>query len=94
MHTLFEHKSNNKTVNTVFFCTFTMKKLKNMNQNSKLFLLDAYALIYRAYYAFIKNPTLELHSIHRDPHSATKLLNSTKLNEKKLRKQSVFRYLL
>ena len=84
-----------------------------MNQNSKLFLLDAYALIYRAYYAFIKNPrinskgfntsailgfvntleevlkkenppTLELHSIHRDPHSATKLLNSTKLNEKKL----------
>ena len=48
MHTLFEHKSNNKTVNTVFFCTFTMK----------LFLLDAYALIYRAYYAFIKNPRI------------------------------------
>ena len=23
---------------------------------NKLFLLDAYALIYRAYYAFIKNP--------------------------------------
>ncbi len=58
MHTLFEHKSNNKTVNTVFFCTFTMKKLKNMNQNSKLFLLDDYALIYRAYYAFIKNPRI------------------------------------
>ena len=58
MHTLFEHKSNNKTVKTVFFCTFTMKKLKNMNQNSKLFLLDAYALIYRAYYAFIKNPRI------------------------------------
>ena len=58
MHTLFEHKSNNKTVNTVFFCTFTMKKLKNMNQNSKLFLLDAYALVYRAYYAFIKNPRI------------------------------------
>ena len=58
MHTLFEHKSNDKTVNTVFFCTFTMKKLKNMNQNSKLFLLDAYALIYRAYYAFIKNPRI------------------------------------
>ena len=87
-----------------------------MNQNSKLFLLDAYALIYRAYYAFIKNPrinskgfntsailgfvnTLEEvlkkeNPTHRDPHSATKLLNSTKLNEKKLRKQSVFRYLL
>ena len=29
-----------------------------MNQNSKLFLLDAYALIYRAYYAFIKIPAL------------------------------------
>ena len=58
MHTLFEHKSNNKTVNTEFFSTFTMKKLKNMNQNSKLFLLDAYALIYRAYYAFIKNPRI------------------------------------
>ena len=24
----------------------------------KLFLLDAYALIYRAYYAFIKNPRI------------------------------------
>ena len=58
MHTLFEHKSNNTTVNTVFYCTITMKKLKNMNQNSKLFLLDAYALIYRAYYAFIKNPRI------------------------------------
>ena len=29
-----------------------------MDQNSKLFLLDAYALIYRAYYAFIKNPRI------------------------------------
>ncbi|MCZ2563743.1 DNA polymerase I [Bacteroides fragilis] len=29
-----------------------------MNQNSKLFLLDAYALIYRGYYAFIKNPRI------------------------------------
>ncbi len=26
------------------------------NQNKKLFLLDAYALIFRSYYAFIKNP--------------------------------------
>ena len=40
---------------TVFFCTFTMKKKdKYMNSTDKLFLLDAYALIYRAYYAFIK----------------------------------------
>ncbi|WP_071147917.1 DNA polymerase I [Bacteroides ihuae] len=29
-----------------------------MDKNSKLFLLDAYALIYRAYYAFIKNPRI------------------------------------
>ena len=29
-----------------------------MNSNDKLFLLDAYALIYRAYYAFIKNPRI------------------------------------
>lgn len=29
-----------------------------MNGNTKLFLLDAYALIYRAYYAFIKNPRI------------------------------------
>jgi len=26
---------------------------------SRLFLLDAYALIYRAYYAFIKNPRID-----------------------------------
>ncbi|KAA6315664.1 DNA polymerase I, partial [termite gut metagenome] len=29
-----------------------------MNNESKLFLLDAYALIYRAYYAFIKSPRI------------------------------------
>ena len=29
-----------------------------MNSTDKLFLLDAYALIYRAYYAFIKNPRI------------------------------------
>ena len=29
-----------------------------MNQDSKLFLLDAYALIYRSYYGFIKNPRI------------------------------------
>ncbi|WP_455586125.1 DNA polymerase I [Bacteroides sp.] len=29
-----------------------------MDENSKLFFLDAYALIYRAYYAFIKNPRI------------------------------------
>lgn len=30
------------------------KKDKYMDSDNKLFLLDAYALIYRAYYAFIK----------------------------------------
>ena len=34
------------------------KKDKYMNSTDKLFLLDAYALIYRAYYAFIKNPRI------------------------------------
>ncbi len=29
-----------------------------MNQNKKLFLLDAFALIFRGYYAFIKNPRI------------------------------------
>lgn len=29
-----------------------------MDQSNKLFFLDAYALIYRAYYAFIKNPRI------------------------------------
>ncbi len=29
-----------------------------MDKNNRLFLLDAYALIYRAYYAFIKNPRI------------------------------------
>lgn len=53
------HKSNNKTANTVFFCTFTEKKTdKHMHSTDKLFLLDAYALIYRAYYALIRNPRI------------------------------------
>ena len=35
------------------------KKIKCMNStNDKLFLLDAYALIYRAYYGFIKSPRI------------------------------------
>ena len=34
------------------------KKDKSMNSTDKLFLLDAYALIYRSYYAFIKNPRI------------------------------------
>ena len=30
----------------------------------KLFLLDAYALIYRAYYALIKNPRINTKGLH------------------------------
>jgi len=52
-----DYKSNNKTRNTVFFCTFTLKN-KDFLRMDKLFLLDAYALIYRAYYALIKNPRI------------------------------------
>ena len=38
---------------------FYQRKIqKIMNQKDKLFLLDAYALIYRAYYAFIKSPRI------------------------------------
>ena len=40
---------------TIFFSNFT-QKISNVMQ--KLFLLDAYALIYRSYYAFIKNPRI------------------------------------
>ena len=39
-----------------FFCIFTPQK--HLFTMEKLFLLDAYALIYRAYYAFIKNPRI------------------------------------
>jgi DNA polymerase-1 len=35
-----------------------------MNQEKKLFLLDAYALIYRAYYAFISNPMTNSKGLH------------------------------
>lgn len=84
-------------------------------QEKRLFLLDAYALIYRSYYAFIKNPrinskgintsailgfvnTLEellrkenprilpSDSIRKAPHFATRLMNNTRLNGKKLPK--------
>ena len=45
-----------KTLNyTIFFGNFTPKFYFDME---KLFLLDAYALIYRSYYAFIKNPRI------------------------------------
>ena len=85
-------------------------------QEKRLFLLDAYALIYRSYYAFIKNPRinskgintsailgvrqharrivekkktpriLPSDSIRKAPHFATRLMNNTRLNGKKLPK--------
>lgn len=94
-----------------------------MESDNKLFLLDAYALIYRAYYAFIKNPRINSKGFNTsailgfvntleevlkkenpthigvafDPAalpSATRLSNNIKHSVKKLRKQSVFPYLL
>ena len=35
-----------------------------MNDGKKLFLLDAYALIYRAYFAFINNPRINSKGIN------------------------------
>jgi DNA polymerase I len=35
-----------------------VKRLFRMEEEKKLYLLDAYALIFRAYYAFIKNPRI------------------------------------
>ena len=41
-----------------YFFVLLCLKLKIFTRMEKLFLLDAYALIYRAYYAFIKNPRI------------------------------------
>ena len=41
-----------------FLLHLPMKIYNSMKQNNKLFLLDAYALIYRSYYAFIRNPRI------------------------------------
>ena len=45
------------------------KKDKYMNSDDKLFLLDAYALIYRAYYAFIEESTDQLQRFQHFCHS-------------------------
>ena len=94
-----------------------------MNSDDKLFLLDAYALIYRAYYAFIKSPRINSKgfntsailgfckypgrstqkenpthigslSIPPDRPSAMRPTNNIRHNVRKLRKLSVFPYLL
>ncbi|CAK7048317.1 MAG: DNA polymerase I [Parabacteroides sp.] len=52
-------KSNKNYRVSEFFRTFTDKcHTKNVLKAMKLFLIDAYALIYRSYYAFIKNPRI------------------------------------
>ena len=39
-------------------------KQHTLMQEKRLFLLDAYALIYRSYYAFIKNPRINSKGIN------------------------------
>ena len=42
-----------------FICVEIINKnAERMSNKNSLFLLDAYALIYRGYYAFIKNPRI------------------------------------
>ena len=94
-----------------------------MNSDDKLFLLDAYALIYRAYYAFIKSPRINSKGFNTSailgfvntleevlkkenpthigvafdpagPTSAMRPTNNIRHNVRKLRKLSVFPYLL
>ena len=36
--------------------SLTLDNAGNNNEDKRLFLLDAFALIYRAYFSFIRNP--------------------------------------
>ena len=56
-----------------------------MNSIDKLFLLDAYALIYRAYYAFIKNPR-----INSKGFNTSAILGFVNTLEEVLKKESPF----
>ena len=40
------------------FCSFGIRQNKTMSDKKRLFLVDAYALIFRGYFALIKNPRL------------------------------------
>jgi len=51
-----ESKPRSISFSVEFFLPFASLTLIYLVMQKKLFLLDAYALIYRAYYAFIKNP--------------------------------------
>ena len=67
----------------------------------KLFLIDAYALIYRSYYAFIKNPRINSKGMNTSAifgfinslEDVTKPTNSTRRNGKRRRKISASRSL-
>ena len=48
--------SRNKSKTILWICAINCTFTYHMHLQKKLFLLDAYALIYRAYFAFIKNP--------------------------------------
>ena len=50
-------------------------------QEKKLFLLDAYALIYRSYYAFIKNPRINSKGVN-----TSAIFGFVNHREKKLRR--------
>ena len=66
-----------------------------MDSDNKLFLLDAYALIYRAYYAFIKNPRINSKGFNTSAILGfVNTLEDIKHNAKKLRKQSDYPSLL
>ncbi|WP_185868785.1 5'-3' exonuclease [Blattabacterium cuenoti] len=54
-----------------------------MNNNKKLFLIDAFPLIYQSYYAYINNPLLTSKGLNTSPIiNFTKLLIKTLNNEK------------
>lgn len=42
----------------IFFVVLSTSKVQFMSNKKRLFLVDAYALIFRGYYAFIKNPRI------------------------------------
>ena len=48
----------NKIKLLCLFLPFQILDTKYMSTQKRLFLLDAYALIFRGYYAFIKNPRI------------------------------------
>ena len=61
----------------------------------KLFLLDAYAIIFRSYYAFIKRPTINSRGLNTSTvlgFCNTRPFHPTKPSGKRLRRTSNCRY--